>query len=114
MQVRKLESVSYIYSTEVVNLDPEKFRNCSRPYEGNSDEEFLSYLDKIGYDLDSLLEEVDEETADELVKLLDTPHREIWNSTLKGEKSWYESGKCVEGKVKNGGFETEHSTDDSW
>lgn len=114
MEIRKVESVTFHYASEVANLDPEKFRNISQPYKGNSDQEFLDYIAKLGWELEELLDEFDEETKEECYKIIEQPEKEIWCSVTKGEVVWYESGKVVEGKTRNGGFETELTTDDNW
>ena len=69
MQIRKCERVTVYNTTEVANLNPEKFKNLSIPFEGESDEEFLTYLDENMYELyEVIYEEIDEETLAELSK----------------------------------------------
>ena len=49
-QLRKCETYSVTRQTAVATLDPEKFRNISVPYEGDSEEEFVNYIaDKINF-----------------------------------------------------------------
>ncbi len=114
MQIRKVETVTFDYASDVANLDPEKFRNISRPYNGNSDQDFLNYIQELGWEIEELIDELDEETKEECYKLVGTPENEIWCSVQKGETVWYESGKLIEGKSRNGGFETELTTNDGW
>ena len=38
-QIRKCERVTICYCSEVANLDPEKFKNISIPFEGESEED---------------------------------------------------------------------------
>jgi hypothetical protein len=114
MEIRKCESITNHYVGEVANLDPEKFRNISKPYEGNSDQEFLDYIHKLGWEIENILDELDEETKEEGYKLVGAPEKIVWSSIQKGEIVWYESGKKVEGQTRNDGFETELTTDESW
>jgi hypothetical protein len=65
-QIRKCETYSVTSKTETANLDPEKFRNISVPYEGNSEEEFLNYISDLY--IDEVYEELDKETLEELDK----------------------------------------------
>ena len=80
MQIRKCERVTSYLSTEVANLNPEKFKNLSIPFEGESDEEFLSYLDENMYELyEVIYEEIDEETLTELSKVWEPEWTEYSN-----------------------------------
>ena len=92
MQIRKCERVTSYNTTEVANLNPEDFKNISFPFEGESDEEFLSYLDENRYELEEIWEEFSEETLSELNKLLEPEWTEYSNSAYKGEDSWLEVG----------------------
>ena len=111
MQIRKCERVTSYLSTEVANLNPEKFKNLSIPFEGESDEEFLSYLDENMYELyEVIYEEIDEETLTELSKVWEPEWTEYSNSAWNGEDSWLEVGNVNEEYTKTGGFEVLQTT----
>jgi hypothetical protein len=109
MQIRKVESVTTHYSSEIANLNPEDFRNVSTPYTGNSDEEFLNYLSTLGWRLETIAEELNnEELSEEIYKILDTSlddERILWDSRTKGSTEWFESGE-----VNDGEMDVEYST----
>jgi hypothetical protein len=110
MQIRKCERVTVYNATEVANLNPEDFKNVSVPFEGESDEEFLSYLEDNRYDLEDIYEEFSQETLDELNKLWEPEWTEYSNSVWNGEDSWLEVGNVNEEYTKTGGFEVLQST----
>lgn len=114
MQIRKCEAVTTLYSGEIANLDPEKFRNLSFPYEGNTNEDFLEYIEKLIYKYNDMTDEweekLDEETNNELWKLIEAPQEAYWHSTMKGANEWFESGVDNEENRKNGDFDVEFST----
>jgi hypothetical protein len=111
MQIRKCERVTSYSATEVANLNPDDFRNISFPFEGESDEEFLSYLDENRYELEEIWEEFSEETLGELNKLWEPEWTEYSNSAWNGEDSWLESGEVNTEYTKTGDFEVMNSTD---
>ena len=110
MQIRKCERVTVYNTTEVANLNPEDFKNISFPFEGESDEEFLSYLDENRYELEEIWEEFSEETLSELNKLWEPEWTEYSNSAWKGEESWLEGGEVNEEYTKTGGFDARYTT----
>ena len=110
MQIRKCERVTSYSTTEVANLNPEDFKNISFPFEGESDEEFLSYLDENRYELEEIWEEFSEETLSELNKLWEPEWTEYSNSAWKGEESWLEGGEVNEEYTKTGGFDAKYTT----
>jgi hypothetical protein len=111
IQIRKCEKVTVYNTTEVANLNPEKFKNLSIPFEGETDEEFLSYLDENMYELyEVIYEEIDEETLAELSKVWEPEWTEYSNSAWNGEDSWLESGEVNEEYSKTGGFQVKNST----
>jgi hypothetical protein len=110
MQIRKCERVTVYNTTEVANLNPEDFKNISFPFEGESDEEFLSYLDENRYELEEIWEEFSEETLSELNKLWEPEWTEYSNSAWKGEESWLEGGEVNEEYTKTGGFDAKYTT----
>jgi hypothetical protein len=110
MQIRKCERVIVYNATEVANLNPEDFKTISIPFEGESDEEFLSYLDENRYELEEIWEEFSEETLSELNKLWEPEWTEYSNSAWKGEESWLEGGEVNEEYTKTGGFDAKYTT----
>ena len=110
MQIRKCERVTVYNTTEVADLNPEDFKNISFPFEGESDEEFLSYLNENRYELEEIWEEFSEETLNELNKLWEPEWTEYSNSTWKGEESWLEGGEVNEEYTKTGGFDAKYTT----
>ena len=108
MQIRKCESVTTIYASEVANLDPEKFRNVSVPFQGNTDLDFLNYINELrtSYKLEEISDELDEELQGEIGKLCDNPEIQIWSSVTKGADEWLELGHVDESTKRNGGFDT--------
>jgi hypothetical protein len=113
-QIRKVEEITIWQATEVVELDPKKFKKLEEnPYNGNSEEDFLKYIaefvnkcryDGVPYDLDS-------KTADELDKMIENVKwTEYANSCEKGENSWYEIGEKDESYRRSGGFNSHHDT----
>jgi hypothetical protein len=114
-QIRKCVTYTLVDATEVSNLNPEHFRNLSVPYEGNSEEEFLEYLDDNQYEFYELSGELEEqgfkETAEELDKIGDgSDYTTISNSAIKGEESWLELGEKDEKATKWGEFSPTHDT----
>lgn len=111
IQIRKCEKVTVYNTTEVAKLNPEKFKNLSIPFEGETDEEFLAYLDENIFELyEVIYEEIDEETLAELSKIWEPEWSEYSNSAWDGEESWLESGEVNEEYTKTGGFEVKNST----
>ena len=111
MQIRKCERVTVFNSTEVANLNPEDFKNLSIPFEGETDEEFLAYLEENMYELyEVIYEEIDEDVLSELSKMSEPEWTEYSNSAWDGEDSWLETGVTNEEYTKTGGFEITTST----
>jgi hypothetical protein len=110
-QIRKCERYTSCSSSEAANLDPEKFRTLSVPFEGKTEEDFLNYISQNQYELEEIYEEIDEETQSELDKIWSPEWTEFSNSAWKYEDSWHESGRVDETWTKYGGFEATHTTD---
>jgi len=109
-QIRKCERITSCHMSEVANLNPDDFRNLSVPFEGESDEDFLDYLQGNRYELEEIYKEFSEETLNELNKIWEPDWTEYSNSTWKFEDSWLESGRVDEAWSKTGGFEVKSST----
>jgi hypothetical protein len=111
MQIRKCERVTIYSATEVANLNPDDFRKLSVPFEGESDEDFLAYLQENRDEIEENYEELGEETLNELNKLWEPQWTEYSNSAWKGEDSWLESGEVNPEYTNTGYFEVMKSTD---
>ncbi len=108
-QIRKCQTYSVTSKTQTANLDPEKFRNISTPYEGDCEEDFVNYISELY--LGDIYEELDEETISELDKFFDNVEWEEWyNSAWDGEESWFDIGEENEEFRRTGGFEVRHTT----
>jgi len=46
-QIRLVEEKTIVQSSEVVTLDPQKFRNLSIPFEGEDEADFLKYINFV-------------------------------------------------------------------
>jgi hypothetical protein len=110
IQIRKCERVVVCNATEVANLNPEDFRTLSVPFQGETDEEFLSYLEDNKWELEDIYEEINEDVLNELSKLWQPEWTEYYNSAWDGEESWLESGEVNEEYTKTGGFQVKNST----
>jgi len=113
-QIRKCEEITIWQATEVVDIDPEMFKNLEEnPYTGNTEEQFLNYIsgfidscrwDGFPFDLDS-------DVADQLDKLVENVRwTEYANSVHKGENSWMEIGQVNDEYKNTGGFESRFNT----
>ena len=115
-QIRLVERRTVMTTSEVANLDPEKFRNLSIPYEGDSEEDFLNYISSLYFeDVYDELRELDEDTLNEFLKLNDNISRtQFFDSSTKGSDEWYELGEYDIDHIKNGRFRTDFSTDSDY
>jgi hypothetical protein len=107
-QIRKVEEITIWQATEVAEVDPEAFRNLEEnPYTGNSEEEFLKYIQEFINDCgwNGIPTELDPETTNQLDKMIENVNwTEYANSCDKGETSWFQSGEKNEEYRKTGGF----------
>ena len=110
-QIRKCERVTINYCSGVANLEPEKFKKISIPFEGETEEEFLNYISQNTWEFGDIWDEFDEETQNQLDVLLEPEMTEYANSAWKGEDSWHELGRVDESCTKTGGFEVNNSTE---
>lgn len=114
-QIRKCQTITIVSKTQTINLDPENFRNLSLPYEGNSEEEFVKYINGIDfnqlYEENSLSQELDQQSVLELNKFYeDAEWEDFYNSSFDAEESWLEIGEENISFTRTGGFEARHST----
>lgn len=107
-QIRKVEEITIWQATEVAELDPEVFKNLEEnSYTGNSEEEFLNYIQEFinNCRCEGFPDDLDTEVADELDKMIENVNwTEYANSCEKGETSWYQSGEKNEEYRRTGGF----------
>lgn len=113
-QIRKCEEITIWQSSEVVNLDPEDFKNLDEnAYTGDTEEEFLKYIEKFidTCRWDGVPCDLDISVADELDKLIENVKwTEYANSCQKGENSWLEIGEQDEQYRRSGGFNSRFNT----
>ena len=108
-QIRKAAKVTTIYSTCVIELEPEDFRNHeNNPYQGNSEEEFILYLRVFNSeDTDGL----SDESYSALMEIFDHPELNIIYSTTEDcEDSWLEIGEKNPQCRKAGGFDCRYTS----
>jgi hypothetical protein len=116
MEIRKCRKWTSYESGPVVELNPDDFRNLSIPFEGETDEEFLDYLESNLWEFEDLYDEIDKELYEKLMDIHqpgsygEEGYKEYYNSSYKSEESWIESGETNDEFTKNGGFETHLST----
>ena len=107
-QVRKVEEITIWQATEVAELDPEAFKNLEEnPYTGNSEEEFLKYIQGFINNCrwDGFPSDLDGDVEEELDKMIENVNwTEYANSCEKGETSWFQIGEKDEEYRRTGGF----------
>ncbi len=91
-QIRKCKQFTSYQAGEPANLDPEKFKNLSIPYSGETEQDFFDYITENAWELENIYEELDEETRSELEKIWMPEYEEYSNSEYKFEDSWMELG----------------------
>lgn len=112
--IRKVERYTVLRQTTHVNIDPEKFRGLSRPYEGTTDKEFLEYLDEILgelYDDEDLWNELDPETQESIGALVEPEYEEFHNTAWDGEDSFLQCGESTE---EGSSFIVNDTTEREW
>lgn len=93
--VRKVERYTVERESEKATLDPEKFRNISKPFEGETEKDFLHYIESNSeefYEDDDLWNELDEATQMQLGKLLEPDYKELHNTAWDVEDTFLQSG----------------------
>jgi len=114
MKIRKCRKWTSWESGSVVELNPDDFRNLSIPFEGETDEEFLSYLESNLWELEELYDEIDSELYEKIMQIHQPEFKEYYNSLYKYEECWIESGEVNKEFTKNGEFETYLSTEPNY
>lgn len=96
MKFRRCRKYTSYESGKVVDLNPDSFRNLSIAYTGESDEDFLHYLEENLSNFEEISAEIDGETFQKLMEIyqpeLESGYVEYYNSLMDEEESWIESG----------------------
>lgn len=109
MQIRKIEQITLFVATDPVEIDPEKFRNISDPYTGNTEQEFVEYLARFfPY---SIPEDLDDETKNILAELDEAGMEEYSSSLDKGANISLQAGEQDLSYRKTGGFRVDAEAD---
>lgn len=114
-QLRKVERYTNWEATEAVTLNPDDFTTLTTPYTGNTEEEFMNYIQELYHeDWYEICEELEElgnmDSADALSTLFEG-EMEIYSSTTeKEEDMWVETGEVNEEYSKYGGFKSSFNT----
>jgi hypothetical protein len=111
-QIRKRQNITIYLSSEVAELDEEYFRNLEEnPYTGNSEKEFLDYIDSFDiYNEDSVPDYIEDFDVREELEKLGSCEKEFGSSAEKGVESNLELGLVDESYRRYGGFNVLEST----
>jgi len=108
--VRKVERYTVWEASKPIEVDVEKLRKCEPPYEGDSPEELLEYLDENvynNYDWSEENAEVYGEDESYDLTMDEVYEMEVYSDTReKFEDSWIEIGEPNEEYRKTGRFES--------
>jgi|TARA_B100000767_G_scaffold274592_1_gene308131 hypothetical protein len=115
-QIRKVERYTNWEATQAVDIDPNDFKDlASFPYKGNSETDFVEYIQELYYeDWYEICEELESEgrltSSDALATIFEGEMEIYSSSTEKEERSWIELGEIDESYSKYGGFNQSAST----
>jgi len=110
-QIRLAEEMTVWLASESIELDPKKFKKLEEnPYTGKTPEEFIKYISSL--DFYDLPYDLDEDTADKLTSLYESPRDEINNSAQKAANQWFEIGEKNEEYRRTGGFRIDATSND--
>lgn len=111
-KIRKRENITLYLASQVVELDPNDFCDLQEnPYTGDSQEEFLKYIDSLNLEYSEPSEELDYDVQESLKKLGENIEwTEFDNSAQKGSNTWLELGEEDPSYRKAGGFNSSCST----
>jgi len=109
--LRKVERFTVWEASKPIEVDVEKLRNCEPPYEGDSNEELLEYLEENVYNNYEWSEENGESYGDAAaaydLTMEECYDMEVYSDTReKFEDSWIEVGVPNEEYRKTGRFES--------
>jgi hypothetical protein len=113
-KIRKRENVTLYLASEVVELDPNNFRDLEEnPYTGDSQQEFLKYIEGLNLEYSDPSEELDYDVQESLKKLGENIElTEFGNSAEKGSNTWFELGEENPAYRRTGGFDVSCSSND--
>ena len=114
-QLRKVERYTNWEATEAVTLNPDDFTTLTTPYTGNTEEEFMNYIQELYHeDWYEICEELEElgsmDSADALSTLFEGEMEVYSSTTEKEEDMWVEVGEVNEEYSKYGGFKSSFNT----
>ena len=114
-KIRKRENMEVYMTSEIVELDPNDFRELEEnPYTGDSQEEFLKYIEDLNLQYNEPSDELDFEVQEELKKLGENlSWTEFGNSAEKGSNTWFELGEENPAYRRTGGFDVSCSSNDN-
>ena len=90
-KIRRNEKFTQCHVSEVITLDPENFRTISIPYSGETESEFLKYIEENLGSFEDIWEEFSKETWLLLEGLIYPDWKLEWCSTRKWGNYWYDS-----------------------
>jgi hypothetical protein len=110
--LRRCEVYTVKRCSEPVEIDVEKLRKCSPPYEGESTSQLMEYLEENVFVNDEWYERNKDIYPDYQItgEEMDI-ETEYFDSRIKGCNEWLEIGNPNEKCTKNGFFETLESND---
>jgi len=105
--VRKVERFTQWASSEPIEIDVEKLRECEPPYEGNTNEELMMYLKDNVYQNFDWFETNQEKYENAYDLTFDDTELEVYSDTrMDWEESWIEVGVPNEEYRKVGKFQS--------
>lgn len=119
--IRKAERYTVWEATEPVALNPEDFKTISFPFTGNSEEDFVNYIDKIYMEEDwyEIADELEQkgfkEAANALSNLFEGEASIYSDTRHNSADEWLDIGEPNEAYRKMGRFKVNHHTrNDNW
>lgn len=105
--VRKVERYTQWASSEPIEIDVEKLRECEPPYEGNTNEEIMIYLKDNVYQNYDWYETNQEKYENAYGLTFEDTELEVYSDTrMDWEESWIEVGVPNEEYRKVGKFQS--------
>ena len=112
-QIRKVESITILRATCVVELDDKKFRKLEdNPYTGETPEEFMVYLASMDFECPP--DDLDEKTKSKLMDIKESVWTEYANSCENGSDVWLQIGESDEEYRKTGGFRVDDQIESNY
>jgi starvation-inducible outer membrane lipoprotein len=90
-KIRRNEKFTQCHVSQVITLDPERFRQISIPYEGNTELEFLKYISENLTSFEDISNEFSEDTWNLIKELIYPDWKLEWCSTRKWGNYWYDT-----------------------